>query len=149
MAKGLILAAGMAVALVPSTATACSVVVDHEPTPFERKAEAKRILSFSTLIVDGEVVEPGNQTTPAKIKVARVIRGPQLDYVLVGPGDSCDMKFEAKGERFRFVLQGGPEVYTTWVDNSYAPEIDHLLGSDRRKDWPYYNPAYPPKSKKR
>ncbi len=148
MAKRLILAAAFAAATVPSMASACAVVVDHEPDSAERKAEAKRILSFATLIVDGEVVEPGTDTTPARIKVARVLRGPAVDYVKVGPGDSCDMIFRVKGERFRFVLQGGPDTYTTWVDNSYAPEIDRMLGSDRRKVWPYYNPAFPPKSKK-
>lgn len=148
MAKGLVLLIVFAAALVPSAASACAVVIDHERDYFERKAEAKRILSFATLIVDGEVVEPGSSTTPAKVKVARVLRGPQVDYVMVGPGDSCDMTFEVKGERFRFVLQGGPDLYTTWVDNSYAPEIDRMLGSDRRKVWPYYNPAFPPKRRK-
>lgn len=148
MAKRLLLLASACLALAPSSAVACSIVVDHEPDYFERKAEAKRILSFATLIVDGEVVEPGAGTSPAKVKVAHVLRGPHVDYVMVGPGDSCDMKFEVKGERFRFVLQGGPDVYTTWVDNSYAPEIDRMLKSDRRKVWPYYNPAYPPKKRR-
>lgn len=149
MAKREILLAVAALFWVIPAANACSVIVDHEPDYFERKAEAKRILSFATLVVDGEVIEPGTSTKPARIKVARVLRGPPVDYVLIGEGDSCDIAFETKGERWRFVLQGGPEIYTTWVDYSYAREIDRLLGSDRRKDWPIYDPNFPPKRSKR
>lgn len=148
MAKRLVILAGLMASVAPIEASACSIVRDHVPDYRERKAEARRILSFATLIVDGEVIDPGTSTSPAKIKVTHVLRGPQVDYVLVGPGDSCDMSFEVKGERFRFVLQGGPEIYTTWVDNSYAPEVDKLLKSDRRKVWPYFNPAYPPKKRR-
>lgn len=145
MAKPLVLFMSLMATIAPVAASACAIVSTGEKTFFERRAEAKRILSFATLVIDGEVVEPGTDTTPAKIRVERVLQGPPVEYVMVGEGDSCDMTFRIKGVRLRFVLQGGPEIYTTWVDQSYAREIDRILGSDRRKVWPYYNPDYPPK----
>ncbi|MBN8815464.1 MAG: hypothetical protein J0J06_08465 [Sphingomonas sp.] len=152
MAKRLVILAGLAAFAWPAVASACSIVVDHEPTFWENKARAKELLAQATLVVDGEVIEPETETTPAKIKVVRWFRGPKVDYFFSkGGGGDCTDRFEVKGERQRFVMFGGPEVYDTFMGFEPSPQraIDRLLGSDRRKDWPYYNPDFPPQMRKR
>lgn len=103
---------------------------------------ARATVERASAIVDGEVIEPARHDAatgtflPAKVKVHRVLKGQVGDTVRVGEGDSCDILFDRPGERLRFVLFGGPDIYTTWADNSSAREIDRVLKSDRRKDWP-------------
>ena len=35
------------------------------------------------------------------------------------------------------ILTGGPDIYDLEIDGSNARAEDRLLGSDRRRDWPY------------
>ena len=152
MAKRLVSLAAFCALLAPALAHACSIVSAGEPAFWENKARAKKLLSQATLVVDGEVVEPETDTTPAKIKVVHWFRGPKVAYFFSksGGGD-CTDSFEVRGVRQRFIMFGGPDVYDTFMgyEPSAQRDIDRLLGSDRRKDWPYYNPEFPPKVKKR
>lgn len=84
------------------------------------------------------MVEAATKDRPAKVKVERVFRGPKVEFFYVAAFDSCDIFFGTVGERNRFVLFRGPDIYSTWVDSSNARQIDALLGSNRRRDWPYY-----------
>ena len=139
LASILLLALGTAAA--PGVANACSVVMDHEPTAAERRAEARKTLDDSVAVYDGIVVEAATRDRPAKVQVVRTFKGPVVEFFYVADFDSCDIFFGTVGERNRFVLFRGPDVFSTWVDTSNAIEIDRLLGSDRRKDWPYFSPA--------
>ena len=139
-----------ALAVLPCAAPvqACAVVTDHEPTGAELRQRAKASVSRATLIVDGEVIEAWREGHPAVIKVAHVLKGPAATNVRIDALDSCDIAFEEVGEKARFVLTGGPGVYSTVDDGTNAREIDRLLKSDRRKVWPYSNPAHLPKTRK-
>ena len=151
MAKRLASIAAFCAMLAPASAHACSIIVTHEPTFWENKARARELLSQATLVVDGEVVEPETETTPAKIKIVRWFRGPKVEYFFSkGGGGDCTDRFEVKGERQRFVMFGGPEIYSSQmgVESTTERAIDQMLGSDRRNDWPYYNPEFPPKTRR-
>lgn len=142
MAKNLALTLAALMTMTSAPTLACSVVVMHEPTYRERAKDARDTVERATLILDGEVIEAARRdaTTgsviPATIKVHRILKGDAGSVVRVGEETSCDIFFDQPGERWRFVLFGGPDVYTTWVDYSNAREIDRVLKSDRRKDWP-------------
>ncbi|MFS2111119.1 hypothetical protein ACCC88_15620 [Sphingomonas sp. Sphisp140] len=140
MAKRLALIGFLAAIATAPAAHACSVIVDHEPTYAERRAEARKTIADAAAILDGEVVEPADIKThkPAKIRVVRVFKGEVPEFVYVKSFTSCDIDFTTAGERWRFVLQNGPQVYSTWVDYSNARHIDRLLRSDRREDWPLF-----------
>jgi hypothetical protein len=129
----------LCIAVAPGVANACSVVVDGDPpTRAERRAEAAKTVAQASAIYDGVVVEPATRDRPAKVQVTRVFKGPVVEFFYVQEFDSCDIFFDTLGERTRFVLFRGPEIYSTWVDTSTAEEIDWVLKSDRRKEWPYY-----------
>src|SRR3569623_659250 len=132
MAKLPIPMSALCAAVVPAAASACDVAKVREPTVQENVARAKFLLSKATLVVDGEVVEPETMPTPARVRVVHWFRGPKV---------ACFDMFMTKGERRRFVMIGGPVVYrTSTMEISSNREVDRMLGSDRRKDWPYYLP---------
>ena len=142
MAKNLAAILTSLAVIVPAPAFACSVVVTHPPSYRERMVEARATVARASAIVDGEVIEPARRdartglVVPANVKVHRVLKGQVGDIVRVGEETSCDIFFDKAGERSRFVLFDGPDVYRTWVDYSNARAIDRVLKSDRRKDWP-------------
>ena len=41
------------------------------------------------------------------------------------------------GERARMILTGGPDIYFIRMSTLSESAVDSLLGSDRRRDWPY------------
>lgn len=128
----------VALYLGPATAHACSVVVMREPTPSEKRREAEELIERATAILDGEVVRPWSPAAPALVRVERVLKGDERQFVLVGERDSCDVALTRSGERLRLILVGGPDLFYLPVDYSNATTEDRLLGSDRRRDWPYY-----------
>jgi hypothetical protein len=142
MAKSLALSLVACTAILPTSALACSVVVTHEPTYREQMKEARDTIERASAIVDGEVIEPTRRDSatgaiiPATVRVHRVLKGDVGPTIRVGQETSCDISFEQPGQKWRFVLFGGPDVFTTWVDYSNARAIDRLLKSDRRKHWP-------------
>jgi hypothetical protein len=138
MAKRLALLGFFASVFAAPAAHACSIVIMHPPTWAERRAEAKKAIQNATAILDGEVVEPGQDGgAPAKIRVQRVFKGNAGAFVDVyGDSGNCDLNFSRVGEKVRLILFGKPDHYTTWVDDSNARHIDRILKSDRRKDWP-------------
>jgi len=142
MAKLPIPMIALCAAVVPAAASACDVAKVREPTVQENVARAKFLLSKATLVVDGEVVEPETMTTPARVRVVHWFRGPKVAYFYSrGDDGACFDMFMTKGERRRFVMIGGPVVYrTSTMEISSNREVDRMLGSDRRKDWPYYLP---------
>jgi hypothetical protein len=126
---------GLAFALsLAAPATACSVVVAHEPDYWEQRDAARQSVARASAIFDGEVVEVSGGV--AKVRAYRHFKGEPRDYYLVGTETSCDISFDKVGERWRFVLRGGPDMFYTYEDYSNARAIDRLLKSDRRKDWP-------------
>lgn len=124
-------------ALGATAADACSVVVTREPSPAEKRRDARRALERATAIVDGEVVRPFSKDRPALVRAYRVLKGPRQDYFEVGERHSCDRRLDGKGERLRMILVGGPRLYFLPGDYSRARYEDRLLNSDRRKVWPY------------
>lgn len=91
----------------------------------------------AAVIADVEVVRPyirGKQT--GLFKVYRVFKGPNQATFEVDAPTTCNTVFNRPGERVRVILRGGPEIYFD-VDSGVTWQIDKLLGSDRRKDWPY------------
>jgi hypothetical protein len=128
----------IAAAAMPATAEACSVIMDHQPSPAENLREARRLIGGATAVVDGEVVRPfirGRQN--ALIRAARVLKGSPQALFEVGERDSCDIALVAVGERRRLILSGGPDVYYLSVDQSNARYEDRVLRSDRRREWPF------------
>lgn len=132
------IALGVALCLGPASAYACSVVVTREPTPSEQRRAAEELIERATAIVDGEVVRPWSVSAPALVRVERVLKGEDRQFVLVGERDSCDVALTRSGTRMRLILEGGPDLFYLPVDYSNATAEDRLLGSDRRRDWPYY-----------
>ena len=132
------IALGVAFGLGPLPACACSIVVTREPTPAEQRRAAEALIERATAIVDGEVVRPWSTAAPALVRVERVLKGEDRQFVLVGERDSCDIALTRSGERLRLILVGGPDLFYLPVDYSNATAEDRLLGSDRRRDWPYY-----------
>ena len=132
------IALGIALCLVPASAYACAVVVTREPTPSEKRRAAEELIERATAVVDGEVVRPWSASAPALVRVERVLKGEDRQFVLVGERDSCDVALTRSGERMRLILEGGPDLFYLPVDYSNATAEDRLLGSDRRREWPYY-----------
>lgn len=128
----------VALYLGPATAHACSIVVTREPTPSEKRREAEELIERATAILDGEVVRPLSASAPALVRVERVLKGEDRQFVSVGERHSCDVALTRSGQRLRLILVGGPDLFYLPVDYSNAPAEDRLLGSDRRRDWPYY-----------
>lgn len=138
MARAFYIAVCLGLFLEPASAYACSVVVTREPTSAEQRQEAEDLIERATAIVDGEVVRPWSASEPALVRVERVLKGDDRQFVAVGERDSCDIALTRSGTRLRLILVGGPDLFFLPVDYSNATHEDRLLGSDRRQDWPYY-----------
>lgn len=110
----------------------------REPTAAERRAEARHVIESATAVVDGEVIRPWTESEPALVRVTRVLKGEARGLVLVDIRTDCDIVLDRMGERLRLILVGGPEVFFLPVDYSNAVYEDSLLGSDRRRDWPFH-----------
>ena len=123
--------------LAPAAAGACLRAPDYRPTPAEIRAEARRAVAGAAAIVDGEVVRPSAAGTPALVRAHRVLRGPQRTEFTVGVQDSCSVVLSQRGQRFRMILLGGPDVYHIFMHGADEREVDRVLRSDRRRDWPY------------
>jgi hypothetical protein len=128
----------------PAPAAACSVMLTREPTPAEKRREARLLIREATAIIDGEVVRPFADGQPALVRAVRVLKGPVQEFFAVGERDSCDIALDRPGERLRLILVGGPEVYFLPVDYSNARYEDRLLRSDRRRRWPHREGAPTP-----
>ena len=121
----------------PTAALACSVIVTRERSPAERQSIARRTIQQATAVIDGEVVRAFDKDKPALVYAYRTLKGPQQQWFQVGERDSCDVALLEVGQRLRLILVGGPETYFLPVDYSNAHFEDRILGSERRKDWPF------------
>jgi hypothetical protein len=132
------IAAFLAVLCNLECASACTVVIPREWGAPEFRKMAKDAVNNSTVIIDGEVVQPfieGKQD--AVVRAVRILKGPEQTLFEVGARDSCSLRLDRPGERRRMLLVGGPTVYDLWNDGSNARYEDHVLRSDRRKVWPF------------
>jgi hypothetical protein len=144
----------MLLAVAPEPAAACSVFMGREPSPAEKMRDARLRIERSAAIVDGEVVRPFRRGgEPALVRAHRILKGPRQEYFAVGERDSCDYALMEVGQRQRMVLDGGPDLYYLGLDTTDDRSEDRLLGSDRRKAWPFRRgtaappaPAAPPPS---
>lgn len=123
---------------VPGAAAACAVVVPAiEQTPAAEWRRARAAVAEAVVIVDAEVVRPfiaGKQA--AILKAYKVHKGPAQETYEVDSPTSCNREFDVEGERVRVLLRGGPSVYFE-SDPGLGWQVDKLIGSDRRRDWPY------------
>lgn len=127
--------------LAPSSSFACSVLTASRSSPAAHLREARLLIDNAAAIVDGEVVRPFDDSAPALVRISRVLRGPAQEFIQVGERNSCDTRLTRVGTRLRLILVGGPDVYYLPVDYSNALYEDRVLGSDRRRDWPYRSGA--------
>ncbi len=128
--------------LTPLSAEACSIIYDPTMLWTEVEAqvrrEARRAVADATAIIDGEVIRPFVRGgAPALVRAHRIFKGPQQQEFEVGERHSCDIALTRVGERLRMILSGGPDIYYLGQDSSASRTEDRLLGSDRRRDWPY------------
>jgi hypothetical protein len=123
--------------LAPGMARACTIDPNYRPTPAAVRAEARRAVREATAIIDGEVIRPAAGYTPALVRAHRVLKGPRQAIFAVGVQDSCSMVLTTPGQRSRLILFGGPDVYFADINTPGERAVDRLLGSDRRRDWPY------------
>lgn len=125
--------------LAPGTANACTMVAaPHRPTAAEEQAAARQVIDNAAAIIDGEVIRPfvlGG--APALVRVHRLFKGPQRAEFEVGMLTSCDIALMRQGERARMILRGGPDIYFIGMSTLSESAVDGVLGSDRRRDWPY------------
>jgi hypothetical protein len=125
--------------LAPGAASACTMVAaPHPPTPAEEQAAARHVVDNAAAIIDGEVIRPfvlGG--APALVRVHRLFKGPQQAEFEVGMLTSCDIALMRQGERARMILRGGPDIYFIGMSTLSESAVDGVLGSDRRRDWPY------------
>lgn len=124
--------------LAPQAAHACSFDPNYRPTPAQQRAAARGTIAEAAAIIDGEVIRPFVRGgAPALVRVHRRFKGPEQDLFEVGEGSSCDIALMAMGERSRMILFGGPDVYFIRMSLVSQRAVDRVLGSDRRRDWPY------------
>ena len=130
----------LAGAALDTPALGCAVVV---PEGYEGSAkelsDTRARIAESTAIIDGQVIRPyveGKQN--ALVLAYHVMKGPKQTYFEIGRGDSCTLVLDHVGERARMLLSAGPKVYLLYVDQSQSRVEDRVLGSDRRKVWPFY-----------
>jgi len=127
----------LAVLAMAGEAQACAVVRGRS-TPADDLREARAVVQGATAIIDAEVVEPyRDSSSPAVVRAERVLKGPAQAQFKVGAVTSCDLTLDQAGERLRLILYGGPDVFHTPYDQANARYEDRVLGSDRRKVWPY------------
>ena len=97
-------------------------------------------------IIDAEVVRANDYDSPPALLYAhRVLKGPDQRWFEVGTNgnDSCANVFTQVGQRQRVLLFTGPHGlwdYMLTVDQRY---VDRILGSDRRRDFPYFSGPRP------
>ncbi len=119
--------------LAPGAAGACRMApVADGP------AAARHAVDAAAAIVDGEVIRPfvpGGP--PALVRVHRLFKGPQQAEFEVGALTDCDIALTRQGERSRMILTGGPDVWFIHMTTLGERAVDSVLGSDRRRDWPF------------
>lgn len=145
MIRGLALG-GVIACLASSPVAACSVIYT-EMTPAETRRFVARTLERADAIIDGEVVRAGAAGEPALVYAHRVFKGPEGKqwYLVGGTNDSCETDLIRPGERFRMILTQWPDdprpdawhIYAEPI-SPYTREEDRQLGSDRRRDYPYF-----------
>ena len=122
----------------PVEASACSVVYSAiDRTHAAEWRRAREAVKNADVMMDAEVIRPfirGKQT--ALLKAHRIFKGPSQETFEVDAPDSCALEFDREGERSRVFLRNGPGAYVAW-DTGLNWQVDKLLGSDRRKDWPF------------
>lgn len=124
--------------LAPGAASACSMYAPRPLTPAEEQAGARHAIDAAGAIIDGEVIRPFVPGRAAAIvRVHRRFKGPQLAEFQVGVLTSCDVPLMRPGERARMLLTGGPDIWFIRMSTLRESAVDALLGSDRRRDWPY------------
>ncbi len=124
--------------LAPNAASACSMYVPRPPTAAEERAAARQLVDGAAAIIDGEVIRtfvPGRAA--ALVRVHRLFKGPQRAEFEVGVLTSCDVPLMRLGERARMILTGGPDIWFIRMGTTSESAVDRLLGSDRRRDWPW------------
>lgn len=125
-----------------NAASACAVVLTRAPSQTEQMAAARKTIDEASAIIDVEVVRAARENRPALVYAYRVLKGPRREWFEVASRDSCDDYLQSVGERVRLILSGGPDIYYSKA-SGYAILEDRLLGSDRRRDWPYRDGAQP------
>jgi hypothetical protein len=131
---------GLGFAAFHAPASACAVVIpeDYEGSA-KQLSDVRAALAASTAIIDGQVIRPFVQGRQNALVLAyHVLKGPKQSLFEIGVGDSCSIALDHVGERARMILHDGPDVYTLSGDQSGARIQDRILGSDRRKIWPFY-----------
>lgn len=123
--------------MAPGTAGGCLIAPGHRPTPAQIRAEARHAVADAAAIIDGEVIRPMAGNQPALVRAHRVLRGSAKAEFVVEMQDSCSRSLSARGERFRMILLGGPEVYHIFLHGPGERAVDRILRSDRRRVWPY------------
>ena len=125
--------------LAPGAAQACLMDLDYRPTPAQIRAQARQAVAGAAAIIDGEVIRPmvSGSNEPALVRAHRVLRGPDKTEFEVGIVDSCSRILTQRGERFRMILSGGPDVYYIFLHEPDGRAVDRILRSDRRRVWPY------------
>jgi hypothetical protein len=115
----------------------------REPTFAERARQARQTIERATAIVDGEVIRAATGVQPAIVRATRVLKGPAQELFAIGQRDSCDIGLVLVGERRRYILVGGPELYFLPLKYSNDRAEDRILRSDRRRVWPYRQGEWP------
>lgn len=122
-------------------------IYDKPQTPAQKLNDAKAGIARAVAIIDAEVVRTGGYDNGAALLYAhRILRGPQDRWYEVGTNgrDSCAIEFKRVGERMRLFIFKGPHgffIADPFVDERY---VDKLLGSNRKKDYPYFGGAARP-----
>jgi hypothetical protein len=129
-----------------SEALACSPSYYPPPTPQEIQKRAQQLIGQASAIIDGEVVREQTRDQVAQVRVHRVFKGPDKEIYEVGSGSTCTSWPGYLGERKRYILWGGPDLYyieefresisTMKKEIKLAPYIDKELGSVRENEWP-------------
>ena len=115
-------------------------------TPAAKVHGAMEVIGRAFAIIDAEVVRPGGYDSgTALIYAHRVFKGPLDQWFEVGTNgrDSCALEFERAGQRMRlFIFKGQDGLFAAdpFVEARY---IDKLLGSDRKRDFPYFSGPRP------
>jgi hypothetical protein len=114
------------------------VAAPHPPPRAVVLGAARHVVDNAAAFIDGEVIRPfvlGG--APALVRVHRLFKGPQQAEFEVGMLTSCDIALMRQGERARMILRGGPDIYFIGMSTLSESAVDGVLGSDRRRDWPY------------
>ena len=112
--------------------------VPRPPTPAEEQAGARHAIDAAGAIIDGEVIRPFVPgRAAALVRVHRRFKGPLQAEYQVGVLTSCDVPLMRRGERARMLLTGGPDIWFIRMTTLSESAVDALLGSDRRRDWPW------------